>query len=223
MSLVVNSAEELLNRSSELAVILADFLTLTPYKDSARITSSRTLCGVSFEHAESVRILIATGNFTSSLGVLRMQYEALVKAVWILYAASESSIGKLQSELNHETAKRADKVPSLSEMLGELDGKAPSQAISPLLEFKEYSWKPLSSYIHGGIHAINRHGKGYPTPLLSQAARSSNGLLIMTGMMLVIMSGDSRHSGRISAIQKRFADCLPNLAPTHNNSFQGAR
>lgn len=223
MSLAVPNIEELLNRSAELAEVLAEFLTLSPYDDSARTTSSRTLCGVSFEHAESARILIANGNFTSSLGVLRMQYDALVKAVWVLYAASDSLVGKLQNELNHETAKSADKMPLLTEMLGELDGKAPAQAISPLLEFKEYSWKPLSSYIHGGIHAITRHSKGYPTPLLSQAVRSSNGLLVMTGMMLVILSRDSRHSGRMLSIQQRFADCCPNLASPHNSSLQGTR
>jgi hypothetical protein len=221
MSLVVLSIEELLNRSAELAEVLAEFLTLSPNDDSARITASGTLCGVSFEHAESVRILIGTGNFTSSLGVLRMQYEALVKAVWVLYAASDSSVGKLQSELNHETAKSADKMPLMTAMLGELDGKAPAQAISPLLEFKEYSWKPLSSYIHGGIHAITRHGKGYPAPLLSQTVKSSNGLLVMTGMMLAILCGDSRHSGRILAIQQLFSDCCPNLASPHNTSLKG--
>ena len=179
------------------------------------------MCGVSFEHAESVRILIATGNFTSSLGVLRMQYEALVKALWIRYAASESSVAKLASELSHEAVRKADKVPLLNEMFEELEGKAPEQAIGPLLEFKEYSWKPLSSYIHGGLHAIDRHSKGYPAPLLTQAARSSNGLLTMTGMMLVILSGDTRLSGKMSSIQRSFADCLPNLAPSHNTSFQG--
>jgi hypothetical protein len=142
-----------------------------------------------------------------------MQYEALVKAVWALYSASDTSIRKLQSELNHETAKWADKVPSLSEILIELDGKAPAPALGPLLEFKEYSWKPLSSYIHGGVHAISRHSEGYPIPLLSQALRSSNGLLLMTGMMLVILSGDSRQSGKIPTIQQQFADSCPNLHP----------
>jgi hypothetical protein len=216
------SLEYLFKKSSELAEALEPFLALTPYDNSARISSSRTMCGVSLEHAESVRILIATGNFTSSLGVLRMQYDALVKALWLLYAASESSVDKLMSELTHEGAKRADKAPGLSEMLGALDGNAPRQAVAPLLEFKEYSWKPLSSYIHGGIHAINRHSNGYPVPLLIQAVTSSNGLSIMTGMMLVILSGDTRHSGKIPSLQERFADCLPTPATSHSTSLPGA-
>ena len=213
---------DLLRRSDELSNQLAVFLQVPPYDYSAKITSSRTLCGVSFEHAESVRVLIGTGNFTSSLGVLRMQYETLVKAVWALYAASDNMISKLQSDLNAETVKWADKVPLLSEMFTELEGKAPPQAIGPLLEFKDYSWKPLSSYIHGGIHPITRHGKGYPTELLIQAVKSSNGLQVMTGMMLVILSGDVRQQAKIAGIQQRFADCCPDF-DLHNSALQGTR
>jgi hypothetical protein len=214
---MINIAD-LLIRSDELSTELAALLALPLYDNSSRLTSSRTLCGVSFEHAESVRVLISTGNFTSSLGVLRMQYEALVKAVWAFYAASENSIAKLQSNLNADNAKWADKIPLLGEILLELEGKAPGQALGPLNEFKEYSWKPLSSYIHGGIHAISRHGKGYPAELLAQAVRSSNGLQIMTGMMLVILSGDARQKGRLSGIQQKFADCCPSLNP-HNTGL----
>jgi hypothetical protein len=90
----------LLHQSEELATELSALMELPPYDNSPRITSSRTLCGVSFDHTESVRDLITTGNFTSSLGVLRMQYESLVKAIWALYAASENSISKLQSNLD---------------------------------------------------------------------------------------------------------------------------
>ena len=222
MSLIVTDIADLLHQSDGLATKLSELLELRPYDNSPRTTASRTLCGVSFEHSESVRVLIVTGNFTSSLGVLRMQYEALVKAIWALYAASENSISKLQRNLNHETVKSADRIPILSELLVALEGKAPAQALGQLNEFKEYSWKPLSSYIHGGIHAIARHRNGYPIELLAQAVTLSNGLLLMTGMMLVILSGDTKQQGRMSTIQQRFANCFPALNP-HNTAPHGPR
>ena len=222
MSLMVTDLSDLLYQSDELAAELSALLELSPYDNSPRISASRTLCGVSFEHSESVRILIKTGNFTSSLGVLRMQYEALTKAIWALYAASETSISKLNSNLSHGSVKWADKIPLLNELLVELNGKAPAQALGQLNEFKEYSWKPLSSYIHGGIHAITRHGKGYPVELLAQAVRSSNGLQVITGMMLVILSGDPRQQGRMPKIQQKFASCCPPVNP-HNPALQVTR
>lgn len=215
MSPVLNITD-LLHQSDELATELSALMELPPYDNSPRIISSHTLCGVSFEHSESVRILISTGNFTSSLGVLRMQYEALVKAIWALYAASDNSISKLQSNLNAENAKWADRIPLLRELLVELEEKAPAQLLTPLHEFKEYSWKPLSSYIHGGVHAISRHGKGYPVELLTQAVKMTNALQVMTGAMLVILSGDTKQQGRITEIQQRFANCCPPLNPHYS-------
>lgn len=97
----------------------------------------------------------------------------------------------------------------LSEMLEKLQGKAPQDAVNMLLEFKEYSWKPLSSFIHGGIHAVHRHSKGYPLPLLEQMVRTSNGVSVMVGMLLVILHGRDEQRGKIPGIQKEFADCLP--------------
>lgn len=186
-----------------------EFLALKPFGDSSRIVASRILCSVSLEHAESSKILIISGNFTSAVGLLRLQYEALVRAMWLLYAASDAAVERLAAELTDEMAKKAEKMPMLSEMLSKLEGKAPAEPLSMLLEFKQYSWKSLSSFIHGGIHAINRHSKGYPVLLLEQALRASNGVSLMVGMLLVILSGDPAQRGKIRKVQIEFADCLP--------------
>jgi len=129
--------------------------------------------------------------------------------MWLLYAASDNTVEKLAGKLTDDRAKRADKMPMLSEMLAKLAGKAPEQAMGMLREFKLYSWKPLSSFIHGGIHAIDRHSKGYPVALLEQALKASNGVSVMVGMLLVILSGDARQRGKIPRVQMEFADCLP--------------
>ena len=167
------------------------------------------MCSIAFEHAESAKMLIAAGNFTSATALVRLQYEALVRAMWLVYAASEQAVSKLMCELTADSANKANNLPMLSEMLAKLDGKAPKEAHDMLLEFREYSWKPLSSFIHGGIHAINRHNKGYPPPLLFQLLKISNGVSTMVGMLLVILAGDISQQGKISAIQKEFLDCLP--------------
>lgn len=179
------------------------------YNDSSRLITSRILCSVALEHAESAKILIVSGNLTSAVGLLRLQYEALVRAVWLFYAASDRAVEKLAVELTDEKAKKAEKIPMLSEMLSKLEGKAPEEPLSMLQEFKQYSWKPLSSYIHGGIHAIHRHSKGYPAQLLEQALRASNGVSLMVGMLLVILTGNPAQRGKIKKIQIEFADCLP--------------
>ena len=207
----MSSINELLSRSAELEEVLVAFFELAPFDNTDRVLSSHIMCSVAFEHAESVKILIASGNFTSATGLLRLQYEALVRAVWLLYAASDLWVSKLMVELTLDSMKKANRLPLLSEMLKQLEGKAPAEALEPILEFKEYSWKPLSSFIHGGIHAVHRHSKGYPAPLLVQLLKASNGLSTMVGMLVVILSGDKSQSGKITKIQADYSDCLPGL------------
>lgn len=201
----------LLSRSAELESKLLEFLALATFDDSERIKASRIMCSIAFEHAESAKMLISANNLTSAAALIRLQYEALVRAMWLLYAASEEAVSKLTGDLTRITADRANRLPMLGEMLEKLQGKAPQEPVDMLLEFKEYSWKPLSSFIHGGIHAVHRHSKGYPLPLLEQMLKISNGISIMVGMMLVILHGGGEQQGKIPKIQKDFTDCLPDI------------
>lgn len=200
-----------LMESARLDERLQEFLLPANQPVPERERCSAILCGVALEHAESVKILLAAGNFTSATGLLRLQYEGLVRAMWIFYAASDLIVGKMMSDLTTESARVANNLPMMSEMLDSLIGKAPKEATDMLLEFKEYSWKPLSSFVHGGIHAVDRHGKGYPLPLLIQTLKASNGVSIMAAMLLIILSGSPAHLGKIPSIQVESKGCLPEV------------
>jgi hypothetical protein len=166
------------------------------------------MCSVAFEHAESFKILLASRNFTSAVGMLRLQFESLVRGVWVLYAASDTELSKLTAELNNENAKRADRLPMLSEMINKLEAKAPKNAVDPILEFKEYSWKPLNSYVHGGLHAIDRHSKGYPVQILKQALKASNGVNGMVGMFAAVLTGNQLLVKEVLRSFEEFSDCF---------------
>jgi hypothetical protein len=199
----------LLSRSVELENKLLDFLALSRMQISDRTRASRIMCSIAFEHAESAKILISHGNLTSATGLVRLQYEALVRAMWLHYAASDNVVSKISADLTKDSASRANNLPMLTEMLEKLQESAPPVAVSMLLEFKEYSWKPLSSFVHGGIHAVHRHSKGYPLALLEQLLRASNLVSVMVGMLLLIQHGGCEQQGKIPKLQRDFEDCLP--------------
>jgi hypothetical protein len=203
-----NELKHLLRRSIELEQHLLRFMQLNPEDQTDRTTSSRIMCGVGFEHAESVKILIASGNFTSATSLLRLQYEALVRAMWLQYAASDVITSRLMGEFTHEKAKKADRLSMMTQMLQELESVAPSDAMRLLLEFKEHSWKPLSSYVHGGIHVLHRHSKGYPVSLIQQTVRSSNSVSTMLAMHLARMSHAKNPQLLVPRLERDFADCL---------------
>lgn len=201
--------DRILTRSAEYEKLVVEMLALPSFDNSKRTRLTHIMCSVSIEHGESLKILLASGNFTSSIGLLRLQFEALVRAVWIFYAAPDAAIEKLSSDLTSAIAKTNEKLPMLSIMLQKLEGKAPPNALNPLLEFKEYSWKPLSSFIHGGMHAINRHSKGYPVEILKQALRASNGVNGMTGYFLAVLTGSVDLPKEFHKSFFEFSDCLP--------------
>ena len=134
----------------------------------------------------------------------------MVRALWLYYAAPDSAVEKLAAELTHESAQRASNLPMAVVMLEQLkQSPAPPAAIDLLLEFHEYSWKALNSFIHGGLPATHRHDRGYPVSLLLTPIRQSNGLSVMAGQLLVILHGGRTLTGRIPELHLKFMDCLP--------------
>lgn len=199
--------EKLIARSQEFHILMEGLLNYPPYEISIRGDISRVLCSAAFEHAESIRGLILIGNASSASALLRLQYESLVRAIWITYSASDSIVEKLNAELNTENAKKANQLPMLSKMLEQMEKTAPKNAVDPLVEFKKYLWKELSSFIHGGFHLIHRHGDGYPVQLIENILRSSNNLNGMNGYFISIMTGDIPLSKSVHASFEEFMDC----------------
>jgi len=200
--------DTLLMSSANFEAEVINILELPSYDNSEKIRLSKLMCSVALEHAESFKILLSAGNFTSAIGMLRSQFECYVRGLWIFYAAQDKDIDTLSSDLNSENIKRSDKLPMVSQMISLLEGSAPTEAVNPVLEFKEYSLKPLHSYVHGGLHALDRHSKGYPVELLEQALRSSNGVNGMVAMFSAVLTGNQEVVKEVSVLFKEYSECF---------------
>lgn len=80
-----------------------------------------------------------------------------------------------------------------------------------LVRFKEVTLNALNSYVHAGLHALNRHVDGVPRHLAIQLQKNSSGLLTMTGMTLAILTGDPAVTRELGLLQHTYLDCLPDL------------
>jgi hypothetical protein len=90
------------------------------FLDSDRGKAVFALCCVSYEHGLSLRSLISNGYMTSALSLMRLQYEALTRAMWSMYVAPDSAIEKLTASLTLETEQASRSLPSLSQMLEQI-------------------------------------------------------------------------------------------------------
>ena len=212
--------ERLLDRSGDLERELHGMLggeEIQLHDDSTRTLVTLSAAQNSMEYGVALQSLVAHPLPTAGVSMLRQQHEALTRAVWLLYAATDEQIERLVAPLDAAAEKAASKLPMAKMMLDELVGKAPQGAVEMLTHFKDVNAPALHSYVHGGIHAVQRGLTGYPVELLANVVRSSNGLYTMAGMLLAILSGDETLAKRMSKIQPRFADCLPPLrAPVAN-------
>lgn len=212
---VQEALESLLRRSEELCDALMHKVQGALFDTSDRGAAVLGMCSVSLEHALSLRLLIANGCGTSAIALMRLQYESLTRAMWLLYVAPESAIGKLTAPLTRDSEQAAKGLPSVNEMLDQLrkgiGTKLPAAAYDMLHAFRQASWASLNSYVHAGVHALNRHADGYPLQLILDVLRNSNALVTMAGMTQSLLTGDERIARAMRGIQIEFADCLPEL------------
>jgi len=195
--------------SDALAEALMALVDVPLFDDSSRIRTSDVACSLSLEHWTSVRGLLHSGFLPSAVVVHRAQFEALVRSIWLLYAAPDEHISKLNATLSIESEQAAKNMPQIADMMQELARKAPRQAYDALSNFKDISWKALNSYAHAGIHPIRRHKEGYPTNLLHDILRNSNGLAVISCMQAVVLSGLQPLQQSILGLAARHSACMP--------------
>jgi hypothetical protein len=204
-----NFNEEIFRKSDLLAEELLKLIDIPLLNDSNKIKTADVTCSLSFEHWSSVRALLECGFLPSALVIHRAQFEALVRSIWMTYAASDDHINKLSGNLTMESEQAAKNIPQVAEMLSALEKSGPREAYNALSRFKDNSWKQLNSYVHAGIHPIRRHSEGYPIKLIYDVLRNSNGLAVMSAMQAVVLSGVQPMQKNVLELASQFSECMP--------------
>ncbi|MES2242126.1 MAG: hypothetical protein V4639_04560 [Pseudomonadota bacterium] len=209
------SLTQILERSSELEAAIWSALP-DPYRlamPSPRHDASLAAAMMAVEEGQACRLLISQGMHTTGIAVTRMQFEAICRSMWLLYAATDDEIGKATATLTAEGAKEANDLPMVSKMIEALPGKAPPLAIQMLGNFKEANLKALHQFVHAGFQPLKRTLDGYSEELVVGILRNCNGLSLTTGAMLAVLAGSQLAMGAIARLQVQFADSLPSSAP----------
>jgi hypothetical protein len=174
-----------------------------------RVAVSDVASSMSLEHWSATLRLLQAGLLPSAVVIHRSQFEALLRSIWALYAASEEQLSKLSAVLTVESEQSAKNLPQVADMMAALSKKAPPQAYEAMNRFKENSWKALNSYAHAGIHPIRRHVEGYPVQLIESVAKNANGLAVVSAMQAVVLSGAQPLQREVLDLAAQFSDCMP--------------
>lgn len=195
--------------SEEFFAKLFGLVNLPLANGSQRFVTSDVACSMSLEHWIATIALLRASLLPSAVTVHRAQFEAVLRSIWVLYAANDRQIAKLSSQLNLESEQAAKNLPQVAEMMSALEKKGPSQAHEALARFKENSWKALNSYAHAGIHSIRRHSEGYPSQLLVDILKNTNGLGVIAAMQASILSGVQPLQREVLDLAAEYSECMP--------------
>jgi hypothetical protein len=89
--------------TDEFSAKLFELVDLPLYDQSTRLVTSDIACSMSLEHWAATLSLLKAALLPSAITVHRAQFEALLRSIWIFYAASDLQIAKLASELSQES------------------------------------------------------------------------------------------------------------------------
>ncbi|TAG46807.1 MAG: hypothetical protein EAZ30_11445 [Betaproteobacteria bacterium] len=203
------SSNDHFDASDEFAVRLTELVDHPPYDDSDRLVTSHLACSMSFEHWTAVRCLLRAGLLLPGAVIHRSQFEALLRAIWLLYAATDAQVAKLATTLNVDAEQQAKSLPLAADMMKAIEKAGPANAFHALNRFKENSWGALNSYVHAGIHPMQRHANGYPPALLKSVLANANGLAVVAAMQVSVLAGVPTLQRNVLDLASKYPDCMP--------------
>ena len=142
---------------------------------------------ISFEHGMGVNTLLVAGLPTQAMILLRSQFEAVVRAYWLLYTASNHQVLKLSFSYTLEEQFERDTCLGLRKMLDQLvkANLEAKPAIDHLCLFEKYHLNQLNSLVHTGKQSFTRDVMGFEDEMLLTLMRQSNNLITVAAQIML--------------------------------------
>lgn len=199
----------MLEQSWALDEDLARLMAALPDPVTSRQAIVRGMATTSHSHYHSQRVLIEVGTTPTVLALVRLHYESVVRSLWYAAGAADEWIDGMKLENSKENGEPV-LGPPVDSMLNRLAEVLPSHVSASLRVLKEASWKPMNSFVHGGVHAILTGLVDPYTPYhWIGVLKNANGLATMNVQALVISCNDMNSRGLLAALQQKHMSCLP--------------
>lgn len=213
----MSSKRDAAEESNELASLLTASATLDAdlyslLEDAWNDSSQRHIvclafCKAAIEHAASQRVLIGDGLHGTALSLIRLHFESVVRAAWVLYGAKDEWLAKFCAPVPIGDLSEPQMGPPLPVMLGAIESVAPQAA----LELRRLcdTVKVMHSFVHGGVHLVVHALRGYPPEKLVAVLKNRNMLLIILSNVLVAASQKPGLRGAVRVLMDQHVGCMP--------------
>lgn len=194
---------ELVQRSQAFHNAILDALgERVPANDRSRITLA--LCGIAFSHGHGVAAMLV-GNPTVAMALVRLNYEALVRANWVLFGADEVWVETFAGTVVDNNEPDFPRIGTMLDRIAEVPACRLATALS---ELKQRAWSAMNSYTHGGQRQVARYLGGYDDDMLEEVMRTVNAL-VWYGARTAFHAGEDEEVGRqLLGVYDAFQDCM---------------
>ena len=197
-----------------LAEILGESVGTTTHRSMLALGTAST----ALEHGIAILSTVQGGQLASASVLLRAQFEAVTRALWLHYCAEDRWIEDYFATLRDNPARDPSDKIKMNQMLNDLSASAPPPVAAMLQPLKQAAWGPLNSYVHSGIHAVIHQHVDPTENFADSTLRNGNGLAGMAAMLIAVSSGESDLARAVAEIQLDHLDCLPPLNPPPTSS-----
>lgn len=209
---MTNSLQEILSRSAQMVTELDEAWSSHPEVTTQRGLVVLAYCAIVRQHVLSLHRLLASGFDVTAMTLVRPAFESLVRAIWSLDGAQDAWLTRFLQAPAADSDPRNETItgPPVESMLATIRETHPRWVSEALAALKDATWKPMHSYVHGGVRPVLQVIAGCPDQQQIAVARNANGFLMFASNVRQIVCGAT--PGLLGAIQDRFAGCLPPVA-----------
>jgi hypothetical protein len=153
-------------------------------------------------------MLLRLGLFVTGFALVRLHFESVIRAVWMLECADEAWLARFAAPVPADQLEEPVLGPPVPTMLAALSTRVPSVG-GMLSALKAGAWQPMHSYVHGGARPVAQLLAGTTPRQVDAVIRNANGLGLIGLNAMTAASAEPRLFGRIGRLQAEFLDCLP--------------
>lgn len=216
----MNQLSLVLERSASFLEALMDTIGGAEHFGGADVREEAAISAaeLALEHGTALNALFDIGMGNSAVALLRLEYEALLRAAWLLYAATDAQVGKAAAPLTPESADAAKGLPNAEQMLLDLERKPKTQPglaglVAPLRELRDAGWRQMNAFVHAGLHPLARTRDGFPDQLAVSVVKLSNGLIHFAARLLSRFTGETEVMKKVDDAYRQFQDVMPMVTP----------
>lgn len=172
-----------------------------------RVAISMAYCKAAMEHAVSQRVLIESGLNGTALSLVRLHFEAVIRAAWILQGANDEWVAKFCKPVPDGDFSEPQMGPPIPAMLDAIKQYAP-EAVREFARLN-VTVKVMHSFVHGGAHLVVHALRGYPSEKLVSVLQNRNLLTLQLTNVIVIGSQKPQLRGIVGKLSEVYAGCMP--------------